>query len=152
EKNVKIIGKSTDRPVLRRGEFDKPYQQTKVIARKYAKYISGDIDPDDATVTEMIAAFEKLEAQAEAWMQSDEAKWIDKDTGKKDRITQIKEIEARGMLHGAKVALFQLRNRDKLAQKTTQDLFTELEDAQQELEDSNYSPDALDKYRGVDAK
>jgi hypothetical protein len=152
EWKLKSIGKATDRTVLGRGEFDKPYQQAKVITRNYAKYLSGAEDPDDATADEMITAFEKLEAQAEAWMQSDEAKWVDKDTGKKDNITQIKEIEARGMLHGAKVALFQLRNRAKLADQATQDLFTELEDAQQDLEDSNGSPDALDNYRAVDAK
>src|SRR6516164_8912502 len=52
EHKLKIIGKETDRPIVRRGEFDKPYQQAKVIARTYAKYISdGDdsADPDDAT-------------------------------------------------------------------------------------------------------
>src|SRR5213080_4541636 len=75
ERKLKIIGKAADRVLLGRGEFDKPYQQAKVIARKYAKYISGTDDPDDQTVNEMITEFEKLEAQAEAWMQSDEAKW-----------------------------------------------------------------------------
>jgi hypothetical protein len=153
EHNIKVTGGRTERLALGRGKFDKPYQQAKEVTRKYAGYISGTDDPSDAVLAEMIVEFEKLETLAQGWLQSDEAKWSNKDESKKDKVTQLKEIEARGMLEGARTALFQLRNRDRLEDPANQKLFALLETARDKLEDpTTATAKAREECRSLDAE
>jgi hypothetical protein len=152
EDKLKTIGRLTDRPLLGRGEFDKLYQQSKVITRQYTRYISGDDDPSDALVDEMIEAFTKLESLADTWLQSSEAKWSNKDETKKDRTTQIKEIEARGMLKGARTALFQLRYRAELQDPATEKMVTELEAVRDRLKAATATAADVEAYRSADVK
>ena len=152
ENKLKVIGKETDRFVLGRGEFDKLYQKSKVIVRNYSRYISGDDDPSDQLVTEMIKEFKDLEKSATTWLESSEAKWSNKDADKKDRVTQIKEIEARGMLKGARIAIFQLENRSMLSDPATQKLVTNLEDAGKRLVATDASPKDVETYRAADSE
>ena len=152
EKNVTAIGKLTDRVLLGRGEFEKLYQQSKLITRNYAQYISGDDDPDDNLVNVMIRDFTKLQTDAEAWLQSSEAKWSKKDVDKQDLVTQRKEIEARGMLKGARIALFQLKNRTKLQDPATQKMVTELEAARDKATAKDATEKDQEAYRAADAQ
>lgn len=152
ENKLKVIGKVTSRFVLGRGEFDKLYQKSKTIARNYTRYISGDDDPTDQLVTEMIKEFKELEKLALTWLESSEAKWSNKDEEKKDRITQIKEIEARGMLKGARVAIFQLENRSLLSDPATKQLVTNLEDAGKRLNAPDKTSKDLAVYRAADTE
>lgn len=153
EHNIKVTGGRTERLVLGRGKFDKPYQQAKEVTRKYAGYISGTDDPSDAVLAEMIVEFEKLETLAQGWLQSDEAKWSNKDESKKDKVTQLKEIEARGMLEGARTTLFQLRNRDRLGDPANKKLFALLETARDKLEDpTTATAKAREECRSLDAE
>jgi hypothetical protein len=152
EDKLKVIGKVTDRLVLGRGEFDKLYQQSKAIARKYTQYISGDDDPSDDLVAEMIEEFTNLESLADTWLQSSEAKWSSKDEAKKDKTTQIKEIEARGMLKGARTALFQLRHRDELQNAATQKMVADLEAVRDRLKSATATAADAEAYRSADVK
>jgi hypothetical protein len=152
EDKLATIGRVTDRMLLGRGEFDKLYQLSKVIARKYTPYISGDDDPSDELVKEMIEEFTKLEGLADTWLQSSEAKWSNKDEAKKDKTTQIKEIEARGMLKGARTALFQLRHRTELEDPATTKMVAELEAVRDRLKSATATAADVEAYRSADVK
>ncbi len=152
EQKLKIIGHETNRPVIGRGEFEKLYQHSKRITRSYSKFISGDDSPTDAEVQQMIQDFTTLKTLAEDWLASSEAKWSNKDTGKKDRATQIKEIEVRGMLKGANATIFQLKNRDKLQDAAFGKLIEKLEAARDRAQADNHSQKDVEAYRSLDAE
>jgi len=149
EDRLKALGKVTDRAVLGRGEFDKVYQQAKAITRDYAPFISGDKALDDQKAGEIVGGFEELERLAEAWLASSEAKWSAK-SGRKDPITQAKEVQTRELLKGARMAIFQLKNRAAIESDETQDLLGELEGARDGL--ANGGNAGLERYRTKDAE
>jgi hypothetical protein len=156
EKKLKNIGVVTDRLVKGRGKFDKLYQQAKQLSRNYTRYIDnapvdaeGNANPDQAHIDELITGFTQLETLAQAWLKSDEAKWDGKDEGRKDSTTQIKEIEARGMLQSARMAIFQLQNFQKLRSPAVQKIVGKLEEARDKA--ANGDPKDVENYRSMDA-
>jgi hypothetical protein len=95
-----VIGKVTDRLVLGRGEFDKLYQQPRHRAQAHAIHLrrrrssDGPRRRDDRGIHQSGAPGGYLAPVLGSKRSS-------KDEAKKDKTTQIKEIEARGTLKGA---------------------------------------------------
>lgn len=152
EDSLKHVGKVTNRLVIGRGEFEQLYQQSKQITRSYGRFISGDDDPSDAQVQEMIQAFTTLKKLAETWLASSEAKWSNRDADKKDGVTQVKEIEARGMLKGANATIFQLTHRAKLQEPTFGKLIEKLEQARDRAQADDRTAKDVEAYRSMDAE
>jgi hypothetical protein len=160
EEKMKVVGGVADRVGggfgLGRGKFDKPYQQLKKVVRGHSadlsEYLSGDKDLDATKVNEMITDFEQLANLTETWLNSDEVKWEKKGEEKKDPTTVIKEIEARGILEGARTTVFQLKNRDLLNSNDIQLQAKALEAAQQNLLSSAATDEHVDEFRQLDAE